>query len=350
MNNDTIIGMDLGNAKHVACALDADGKVLFRCEVANEPEALSAFFAGHAGALVAMETGTCCRFVSSLARSCGCRPLVGNARKLAIVWMSARKNDWSDAEKIARTARMDHELFCPVDLRDDEHHEMVQLIELRDIAVAQRTQAVNAVRGMCKAYGVFLPRCGAECFHRVAEECVPKAMRWKFAPMLRQLKELKETVRRYDALIRKYSKAHFGEKAALLQTAPGIGEITSNAFVAHVPDAKRFGRARDAGAFFGLVPRQDKSGTIDIPRRITKTGSTLMRTLLVNAANYVLRDSSPDNALKRFGMRICARGGKVARRKAKTAVARKLAVVMLAMLKSGKPYDDALAAKFEVAA
>ena len=74
------------------------------------------------------------------------------------------------------------------------------------------------------------------------------------------------------------------------------------------------------------------------------------RALLVNAANYVLRESSPDNAVKRFGMRICARGGKVAKRKAKTAVARKLAVVMLAMLKSGKPYDDALAARFEVAA
>ena len=70
-----------------------------------------------------------------------------------------------------------------------------------------------------------------------------------------------------------------------------------------------------------------------------------MRHLLVTAANYILRASSPDTALKRHGERICARGGKVARRKAKTAVARKLAVVMLAMLKSGKAYDDGLAAK-----
>ena len=64
----------------------------------------------------------------------------------------------------------------------------------------------------------------------------------------------------------------------------------------------------------------------------------------MTAANYVLRASSPDTALKRHGERICARGGKVARRKAKTAIARKLAVVMLAMLKSGKAYDDGLAA------
>jgi len=346
MNNDTIIGMDLGNAKHVVCALGADAKVLFRCEVANGAEALAAFFKEHAGATVAMETGTCCRFVSALARSCGCAPLVGNARKLALIWKSRRKNDECDAEKLARLARADRELFSPVELRDDEHHEMVQLIGLRDVAVAQRTQAVNAVRGMCKAFGVFLPKCGAECFHKAAGSCIPKAMMWKFAPMLGHLRELKETIRRYDKLIGKYSKAHFGEEAALLQTAPGVGEITSNAYVAAFSDPKKFGKARDAGAFVGLIPAQDKSGTLDVPRRITKTGCALLRTLLVNAANYVLRASSPDNALKRYGQRIAARGGKVAKRKAKVAVARKLAVILLAMLKSGKPYDDSLAATF----
>ena len=84
------------------------------------------------------------------------------------------------------------------------------------------------------------------------------------------------------------------------------------------------------------------------PKRIIKTGSTLVRHLLVTAANYIMRDSSADTALKRHGERICARGGKVARRKAKTAVARKLAVLMVAMLKSGKPYDDGRAAMAEM--
>ena len=65
----------------------------------------------------------------------------------------------------------------------------------------------------------------------------------------------------------------------------------------------------------------------------------------MTAANYILRDSSPDTALKRHGLRICARGGKVARRKAKVAVARKLAVTMLAMLKTGRPYEDRRAGK-----
>ena len=267
MSNYITIGMDLGNRKHTVCALDQTGNVLWRKDVANTPEALKPFFEENAGATVAMETGLCCRWVSALAKSCGCDALVGNARKLAAIWQSKQKNDENDALLIAELARASRRLFHPVELRDDERHEMVQLIELREVAVSQRTQAVNSVRGLCKAHGVFIPKCDASCFHKVA-----------------------------------------------------------------------------AGAYFGLTPGQDKSGDKDAPKHITKTGSALMRHLLVTAANHILRASSPDTALKRHGERICARGGKVARRKAKTAVARKLAVVMLAMLKSGKAYDDGIAA------
>ena len=339
------IGMDLGNKKHAVCALDQAGKVMWRREVANTPEALTAFFEENADATVAMETGLCCRWISALAKSCGCDALVGNARKLAAIWMGKQKNDENDALLIAKLARADRELFHPVELRDDERHEMVQIIELRDVAVSQRTQSVNSVRGLCKAHGVFIPKCDASCFHKVAKGAIPPGMAWKFRPMLRHLKELAATVKRYDAMLEKYAHEHFKEEVELLQTAPGVGQMTSCAFVALVADPGRFGSARDAGAYFGLTPGQDQSGDKDAPKHVTKAGSALMRHLLVTAANYILRASSPDTALKRHGERICARGGKVARRKAKAAVARKLAVIMLAMLKSGKPYDDGLAAK-----
>ena len=338
------IGMDLGNKKHTVCALDQAGKVLWRKDVANTPEALKPFFEENAGATVAMETGLCCRWISALAKSCGCDALVGNARKLAAIWQNKRKNDENDALMIAKLARADRELFHPVELRDDERHEIVQIIELREVAVSQRTQAVNSVRGLCKAHGVFIPKCDSSCFHKVAKEAIPADMAWKFKPMLRNLKEVAATIKLYDAMLEKYAKARFKEEVELLQTIPSVGPITSCAFVALIADPRRFGSARDAGPYFGLTPGQDQSSEGDAPKGITKTGSTLMRHLLVTAANYVLRTSSPDTALKRHGERICARGGKVARRKAKTAVARKLAVVMLAMLKSGRPYDDGLAA------
>lgn len=345
MENDITIGLDLGNKKHTVCALDRAGKVLWRREVANTPEALKPFFEANAGATVAMETGLCCRWISALAKSCGCDAIVGNARKLAAIWQSKRKNDENDALLIAKLARADRELFHPVELRDDERHGMVQLIELREVVVSQRTQAVNSVRGLCKAHGVFIRKCDASCFHKLAMESIPAGIMWMFKPMLRHLKELASTIKRYDVMLEKYAQAHFKDEVELLQTIPGVGPVTSCSFVAHVADSERFGSARDAGAYFGLVPGQDQSGDRDAPKRITKVGSALVRHLLVTAANHILRKSSPDTALKRHGEHICARGGRIARRKAKTAVARKLAVVMLAMLKSGKPYDDGRAAK-----
>ncbi len=344
MSNYITIGMDLGNRKHTVCAIDGAGEVLWRKKVTNTPEALKPFFEENAGATVAMETGLCCRWISALAKRCGCEVLVGNARKLAPIWQSMQKSDENDAFMIAKLARFDRGLFHPVSLRDDERHEMVQILELREVAVSQRTQAVNSVRGLCKAMGVFIPDCDATRFHKVAKDAIPRDLAWKFMPMLRQLKETAETIRRYDAMLKRYASDHFGEEVALASTIPGIGPVTSCAFVALVGDAKRFGKARDAGVYFGLTPARDQSGDRDAPKRVTKAGSKMMRRLLVTAANYVMRTSSPDTAIKRHGMRICARGGKIAKRKAKVAIARKLAVVMLAMLKSGKPYEDRVAA------
>ena len=335
------IGMDLGNEKHAVCALDESGQILFRKDIDNKPEVLEPFFREHAGATVAMETGLCCRWISALAKACGCEAVVCNARKLSAIWQNQHKNDENDALLLAQLTRADRRLVHPVALRDDEHHEIVQIIELRAVAVAQRTQAVNAVRGLCKACGVFIPGCDASCFHKVAADAIPRETAWKFRPMLRHLKETESLIRRYDKMLVKYAGAHFGEEVELLQTIPGVGTVTACAFVAFVDDMRRFRKARDAGVYFGLTPAQDNSRTQDKPKRITKAGNGIMRSLLVNATNYILRKSSPDTALKRHGMAICARGGKVAKRKAKVAVARKLATVMFAMLRSGKPYEDA---------
>ena len=98
---------------------------------------------------------------------------------------------------IANIARTSRELFHPVSLRDDEHHALVQLIELRDIVVAQRTQAVNVIHGMCKACGYMLPKCDAGGFHRHLDE-IPQSEYWKFEPLVDRLESLAENISMYD--------------------------------------------------------------------------------------------------------------------------------------------------------
>ncbi|MBQ7252906.1 MAG: IS110 family transposase [Kiritimatiellae bacterium] len=339
MNTNTTIGLDLGNKNHKAVGLAPDGKQLFREEVVNTPESVRDFFTRHAGATIGMETGTHVRWIAALARECGCRPVVGNARKLRLIFESSRKNDWRDAETIAELCRTNKKLFHPVELRPEERHRLLQLLKMRDVLVASRTKLVNSVRGLCKANGVFLPKCSAESLPDRAD-AIPAGDREMFEPVLEEIESLTGRIRQLDGMIRRYAGDHFKEDIELLQTIPGVGMVTSTCFVAAIPSAEIFDDPRDAGAYFGLVPRQDQSGDTDRPRHITKEGNRMARRNLVTAANCILRDASPETGLKRFGLRVRGSGnGKVAKRRAKTAVARKLAVVMAAMLKSRKPYD-----------
>ena len=339
MNTTTTIGMDLGNKNHKAVGLGPDGKQLFREEVANTPESVREFFVRHAGATVGMETGTHVRWIAALAKECKCNPVVGNARKLRLVFESSRKNDWRDAEMIAELCRTNKTLFHPVELRPEERHKLLQLLKMRDVLVASRTRLVNSVRGLCEANGVLLPKCSADSFPNHSD-ALPAGDQEMFAPLLEEIESLTGRIRQLDGMIRRYAEEHFKEDVELLQTIPGVGPVTSACFVAAIPSADFFENPRDAGAYFGLVPRQDQSGEMDRPRHITKEGNEMARRNLVTAANHILRDSSKETALKSFGLRVRGPGnGQVAKRRAKTAVARKLSVVMAAMLKSRTPYN-----------
>lgn len=339
MNTTTTIGMDLGNKNHKAVGLGLDGQPLFREEVANTPESVRAFFTRHSGAVIGMETGTHVRWIAALAKECGCRPVVGNARKLRLVFESSRKNDWRDAEMIAELCRTNKTLFHPVELRPEERHKLLQMLKMRDVLVASRTRLVNSVRGLCKANGILLPKCSAASFPNHAE-AIPDDNREMFGPLLEEIESLSGRIRQLDQMILRYTGEHFKEDVELLQTIPGVGPVTSACFVAAIPSPDIFENPRDAGAYFGLVPRQDQSGETDRPRHITKEGNQMARRNLVTAANYILRDASQETDLKRFGLRMRGAGnGQVAKRRAKTAVARKLAVVMAAMLKNRKPYN-----------
>jgi len=337
MKKVTVIGMDMGDKNNKAVGLSEDGEAVDRAEVPCTPEDVRAYLKRHPGALLAIETGTHCRWVSKLGLELGHEVLVGNARKLRMIWDSSRKNDWRDAEMLAKVARTDRSLLHPVTLRGDGDQRLMRLVKSRDLLVKGRTGIVNQIRGFCKSEGVRLPKCSAESFVRLEHE-VPPAVRAVTKPLFAILKELAKKIGLYDKMLADTVKRSHGEEAALLDTITGVGPVTTAAFLAAVGDVSTFGSARDAGPYFGLVPRQDQSGQIDKQLRISKEGNEIVRRLLVTAANYIMGPFGKDSDLRRHGMRIAERGGKNARKRAKVAVARKLAVLMLAILKSRSAY------------
>lgn len=118
-------------------------------------------------------------------------------------------------------------------------------------------------------------------------------------------------------------------------TIPGVGALTSLAFVTTVEDPGRFRKSRNVGAYFGLTPKRYQSGETDFDGRISKWGDPLVRSYLYEAANSVLHHSKKWSALKVWGVRLAKRVGM---NKAKVAVARKLAVIMHQMWITGEAF------------
>jgi transposase len=337
MKKVNVIGMDLGDKYNKAVVLAEDGEIVDRAEVPCTQEGVRAYLERHPGALLVIETGTHCRWVSRIGSELGHEVLVGNARKLRMIWNRSRKNDWNDAEMLARVARTDRKLFSPVRLRGDGDQGLMRLVKSRDLLVRDRTGIVNEIRGFCKAEGARLPKRSTEAFARMEYE-VPASVRTVAKPLFAVLRELTKKIALYDQMISDATRKLYNAEVELLDTIGGVGPVTTAAFLAAVGDPATFGSARDAGPYFGLVPKQNQSGQTDRQMRITKEGNAVVRRLLVTAANYIMGPFGKDSDLRRHGMQIAERGGKNARKRAKVAVARKLAVLMLAILKNRSAY------------
>ena len=336
MKKGITIGMDLGDKKHQVCILDKTGKIITEEEVTGNRVAVTKFFKKHPGAVVAMETGTHSRWISQIAETEGLEVLVGNARKLRMIWQSRQKSDTRDAVMLARIARFDPALLCPIRHRGEQVQMDLEIIRARDLLVGERTKMVNHVRGVVKNMGERLPASSAKSFGRKAK--IPEALNEALKPMLEMIRELTNKIRGYDLMIKEKVASIYPETERLRQVG-GVGPLTALAYVLTLEEPKRFAKSRMAGAYLGLVPRLDQSGQIDKQLRITKHGDGYLRRLLVGSAHYILGPFGSDCDLRTFGLKLMQRGGKNAKKRAVVAVARKLAVLLHALWRSGQQYE-----------
>lgn len=139
-----------------------------------------------------------------------------------------------------------------------------------------------------------------------------------------------------DADIRRMVRA--SDACRRLMGIPGVGQLTALAFTAAIDDPERFRRSRDIGAYLGLVPRRYQSGEVDYTGSISKCGDRRVRTLLYEAANVMLTRYKGPLKLKDWAFAIAKRS---TMRKARIALARRLAIIMHAMLRHGTEFKPA---------
>jgi transposase len=334
------IGMDLGDKSSRYCALDESGEVLFERSVATTKKGMTEALGGMARCRIAIEVGTHSAWISRLLARLGHEVIVANARQVKLISASSRKNDTLDARLLARLARVDPELLRPIRHRSEQAQLHLMQIRVRAGLVEARTSLINSARGLAKALGERLPKCDADHLEQ-RDESLSGAVRQVLEPLLEQIGSLSEQIRGCDKQIEQIARTEYPE-TELLRQISGVGTLIALTFVLTVEDPARFKKSREVGCYVGLRPKQRESGESQPQLGISKEGDIYLRKLLVQGAHCILSQRGPDTDLKRWGLKLAARGGKNAKKRALVAVARKLAILLHRLWVTGEVYEPLL--------
>jgi len=274
---------------------------------------------------------------------------VSNTRKVPYIHQSNDKDDPGDACKLAELLYFKPRLLHPVQHRSREAQADLSWIRAREVLVASRTHLINAVRGISKAFAERLEKCSAEAFTAKLGGQVPEVIRGAVAPLLETIDHLNEQIRYYEEMEKHIARERY-PKYWLLEQVNGVGVHTALSFMLTLGDPERFQKSRMVGSFLGMRPKKQESGESKPQLGITKAGDVYLRKTLVNCAHHILGPKGKDSDLRRFGQRICERGGKNARKRAVIAVARKLAVLLHRLWITGEVYEPLRNSKQPMAA
>ena len=247
--------------------------------------------------------------------------------------MQINKSDRNDAAGIARI--MQTGWFKEVRVKDLDSHSVRALLASRALLVKIKRDLENQVRGLLKNLGLVIGRAKLNVFAVRAEELIEG--RPELIAAVRPLLDARNAIeQQVDGLDRKVMRlARNNAQVRRFMSAPGVGPITALCFLATIDDPTRFKRSRSVGAYVGLTTRRYASGEVDWTGRISKCGDAMLRSYLYEAANVLLTRVAKWSMLKAWGIRLAKRNGL---RKAKVAVARKLAVILHRMWIEGTEF------------
>lgn len=334
-----VVGLDLSDrSAHYAMLDMASGELIEEGKLQLSAKGLARRFQGVERMRIALEAGGQSAWVSDLLASWGHEVLVANPRRVALISRSRHKTDRIDARMLARLARVDPGLLNPVHHRSQAAQADLSLVRARTALVRSRAQLVLHVRSTAKQFGLQLPRCSTPSFARKVRSEIPEPLHDSLLPLLDLIDTLSDTIREQGRQLEQLAREAYPKTELLLQVN-GVGPVTALTYVLTLEDPYRFGRSRAVGAYLGLTPRIEQSGDSNPQLGITKHGDTYLRSLLVQCAHYILGPFGEPCDLRDFGMRIVARGGPRAKKRAVVAVARKLAVLLHHLWITGEVYE-----------
>jgi transposase len=331
------VGLDVSLKQTSICVVDQTGSVVREGVVDSDPEAIAGFVRAKAPGVVriGIETGPTTTWLWTELKRLDLPVICIDARHAkAVLKMQINKSDRNDAAGIARI--MQTGWFKEVRVKDLDSHAVRALLASRALLVKIKRDLENQVRGLLKNLGLVIGRAKFNVFSVRAEELIEGRPELVAAvrPLLKARHAIEQQVDDLDRKVRKL--ARYDAQVRRFMTAPGVGPITALCFKATIDDPARFKRSRSVGAYVGLTSRRHASGEVDWSGRISKCGDAMLRMYLFEAAGVLLTRVQKWSALKAWGTRLVKRNGL---RKAKVAVARKLAVILHRMWIEGTEFN-----------
>lgn len=283
-------------------------------------------------ALIGMESTGNCEWFLEMATAAGHDVWVGDAAKIRASDVRRQKHDRRDAALLLQLLLEGR--FPRIWTPSSQQKDLRQLLIHRSRLVGLRARVKNELQHLALNRGVQKKRkLWSEAGQKVLREIPlrPWADRRR-EDLLKLLAMLDEQVAQLDEAVRKAAEKN--ENARLLMTQPGVGPVTSLAYVLTMGDISRFPRGKQVASYLGLIPREYSSGGHQRLGSISKQGNRFMRMLLVEAAQIAVRC---DPQMRNEYLHRCRTKPKGV---AKVAAARKLAIRLYWMLRTQKPYPE----------
>lgn len=334
MTEVTTIGFDI--AKHVFQAHGADASGVGQFSRKLTRAKVLGFFAAQPRCVVAMEACASAHYWG--------RELQRLGHEVRLIppayvkpFVKRQKNDAKDAEAICEAAQRPGMRFVAV--KDEAQQASAAVFRARDLLVRQRTQLINALRGLVGEYGWVAPQGRLRVAQLMADIedpgcALPAAARDVFLVMIEAIRALDGRIDGFDREIARRAKVD--QDAKRLVTIPSVGPVIATAVVALAPPAQSFRSGRDFAAWLGLTPRQRSTGGKEKLGRITKAGERTLRRLLIIGAAAVVRQASRRGAPE--GSWLARMLARKPRMLVTVALANKTARIIWALLAKGGVY------------
>ena len=256
------------------------------------------------------------------------------------------KTDRNDALGLAEMAKLQMPSISKVHLKSADTQQLRSKLALRQKLTMHRVACENMLRSLIRLHGGKFPQPFKSRQAKVSLQAEVAALRLRTGvdlaaevdPLIEVCTSLRRFLDRLEKDLGAWARAH--PVCSHFLAIPGVGPISAISFLTAVEDPSRFPEAANVGAYLGLTPKVSQSGLLMRHGRISRMGNKLTRTHLTLAAASVLAQRTADSPLKRWGLKIAERSG---RRRARIAVARRLAVIMLAMWRDNLAYQPELA-------